>query len=238
MEEIKPEDILFLDIETVAAQKDYTLLSPQWKAFWDIKARNIARNNESPEELYPRAAIYAEFGKVICISVGFFDTRQGKRSFRIKSFAGHDEAEILTQFTQLLDKHFNQRKHRLAAHNGKEFDFPFLGRRMLVNNLKLPKLLKLQGLKGWEVKHIDTMQLWKFGDIKSYVSLGLLATILGIESPKEELDGSKIYDAYYNQNDLPGIARYCQNDVVALAQVYLRLTGLPPLDVDSIVYVD
>lgn len=238
MEEIKPEDILFLDIETVAAEKDYASLPDNWKAFWDIKAGYLARNNETPEELYPRAAIYAEFGKVICISVGFIVMRDGKRTFRIKSFSGHNEAELLSEFTGLLDKHFNQRKHRLAAHNGKEFDFPYLGRRMLVNNVKLPKLLKLQGLKSWEVKHIDTMQLWKFGDVKSFVSLDLLATILGIQSPKAELDGSKIYEAYYHQNDLPSIVKYCQNDVLALAQIYLKLSGNTMLTHNEVVFVE
>jgi uncharacterized protein YprB with RNaseH-like and TPR domain len=238
MDEIKPEDILFLDIETVAAAKDYASLPDNWKAFWDTKAGYLARNNESPEELYPRAAIYAEFGKIICISVGFIVMRDGQRTFRIKSFAGHDEAELLSDFTALLDKHFNQRKHRLAAHNGKEFDFPYLGRRMLVNNLKLPKLLRLQGLKSWEVKHIDTMQLWKFGDIKSFVSLDLLATILGIESPKAALDGSKIYEAYYLHNDMPNIIKYCQNDVLALARIYLKLSGHAMLTDDEVVVVE
>lgn len=238
MEEVKPEDILFLDIETIAAEKNYAGLSDKWKKLWDIKAKTLARNNETPEELYPRAAIYAEFGRIICISVGFMDVRDGKRTFRIKSFSGDNETELLTNFISLLDKHFNQRKHRLAAHNGKEFDFPYLGRRMLVNNLKLPKLLRLQGLKGWEVKHIDTMELWKFGDIKSYISLDLLTTILNIQSPKVDLDGSKIYEAYYIHNDIEGIARYCQNDVLALAQVYLKLTGKTMLNNDEIVFVE
>ena len=236
MEETKLDEILFLDIETVPAYKDFAALPDKWKQLWAVKASHLARHKETPEELYHRAGIYAEFGKVICISVGFFDMREG-RMFRIKSFGGDDEKEVLTEFGKLLEKHFNQRKHRLAAHNGKEFDFPFLGRRMLVNNVKLPKLLNLQGLKSWEVKHVDTMELWKFGDMKSFTSLDLMTTLFDIPSPKIDLDGSKIYEVYYKHHDMPSIITYCQNDVLALAQLYLRLKGKELLTDDEVMLV-
>ncbi len=238
MEEVKPEDILFLDVETVAAEKDYASLSENWKKLWDTKAKNLAKNNELPDELYYRAGIYAEFGRIICISVGFIDNRGGGRKFRIKSFYSHNETELLVEFIALLDKHFNQRKHRLAAHNGKEFDFPYLGRRILINGLNLPKLLRLQGLKGWEVKHIDTMELWRFGDIKNFTPLALLTEVLAIESPKEDLDGSMVYDVYYKENNLPRIVKYCQNDVLALARVYLKLSGQQGINNDEVVIVE
>lgn len=236
MEETKLDDILFLDIETVPAYKDYNTLPEKWKQLWDVKASHLARNGESPEQLYHRAGIYAEFGKIICIAVGYFDLRNG-RTFRIKAFAGDEEKPILDDFSALLNSHFNQRKHRLAAHNGKEFDFPFIGRRMLANSVALPKMLQLQGLKGWEVKHIDTMDLWKFGDMKNFTSLDLLVTLFGIPSPKESIDGSKVYDVYYHQNDLAAITHYCKTDVLALARLYLKLNNQTQLTDDEVMMV-
>jgi 3'-5' exonuclease len=236
MDETKLDDILFLDIETVPAYENYNALPEKWKQLWNVKASHLARNNESPEELYHRAGIYAEFGKIICIAVGFFDLRNG-RTFRIKSFTADNEKQLLTDFADLLNRHFNQRKHRLAAHNGKEFDFPFTGRRMLVNNVTLPRMMRLQGMRGWEVKHIDTMELWKFGDIKSFTSLDLLTTLFDIPSPKENMDGSKVYEIYYQQNDMPAIIQYCKNDVLALAQLYLRLNNIELLKEEEIMMV-
>ena len=174
------------------------------------------------DEFYERAGIWAEFGKIICISVGYFNFKGEQRSFRITSYHG-EEPNILKQFKQLLMDHFGQAKHLLCAHNGKEFDFPYIARRMIINGIDLPYKLDLFGKKPWEVPHLDTMELWKFGDYKHYTSLKLLAHVLGIPSPKEDMDGSMVKDVFYEDNDLDRIISYCELDVVTTAQVFLRL---------------
>lgn len=238
MELPKLTDILFLDIETVSAYPTFADAPEAWQNLWTTKALRLKQEDtDTPESLYPRAAIYAEFGKIICISVGVFDMKSDGRFFRLKSFVGDNEVELLTQFSAMLGKYFNRSNHRMAAHNGKEFDFAYLGRRILVNNLPLPRLLQLQGKKPWEIPHIDTMELWKFGDGKSYTSLNLLTQTLNIPSPKEVMDGSQIHQAYYHNHNLETIAHYCQTDVLAVAQVYLRLTGQTLLTPDEVVYV-
>ena len=178
LEEIKLENILFLDVETAPLVYKYADLDANMRNFWDNKFRY--QQAESPEIQYKKAGIYAEFSKVICVSVGFFN----EGTFRIKSFFNSSEKELLTDFSALLKKHYNNKSHLLCAHNGKEFDFPFLCRRMLINDVKLPKILNLAGKKPWEVNHIDTMELWKFGDYINYTSLTLLAAIFNIPTPK------------------------------------------------------
>ena len=223
------EDILFIDIETVPQEASYADLDDRWRKLWDHKAIGLARNEETPEELYPRAGIYAEFGKVICISAGFVTSTGDKRELRIKSFYGHDEKQLLTDFCSLLDQSYFAQSHFLCAHNGKEFDFPYLCRRILVNELPMPGILDLAGKKPWEVKHLDTLQLWKFGDYKSYTSLNLLAALFNIPSPKDDLDGSMIKDVYYLDKNLERIKEYCQKDVTVLASIFLRMNNFPVL---------
>jgi len=187
------ENILFIDIETVPQAQNYAALDDRWKKLWNHKASRLAKNDETPEELYPRAGIYAEFGKVICISVGLLAESEGSREFRVKSFYGDNEKTILTDFCDLLEKNYFSKTHFLCAHNGKEFDFPYLCRRILANDIRMPDILDLAGKKPWDVKHLVTLQLWKFGDYKSYTSLDLLAAIFNIASPKDDIDGSMIY---------------------------------------------
>tara|TARA_Y100000385_G_scaffold111842_1_gene116052 strand:+ start:2032 stop:2727 length:696 start_codon:yes stop_codon:yes gene_type:complete len=227
------KNILFLDIETVPQHESYHSMDNRWKKLWDRKAKQIVKNEETPEELYPRAGIYAEFGKIICISVGFIHD-ENDREFRVKSFYGEDEYMILDQFCELLQENYNPKLHFLCAHNGKEFDFPYLSRRILINGIKMPDILDLAGKKPWDVKHLDTMNLWKFGDFKNYTSLDLLAAVFDIPSPKDDIDGSKIFYVYYQDKNLERITTYCQNDVAALASIYLHMVNQPPLKPDEI----
>lgn len=231
MQSIKLENILFLDIETVPETYKYSDLVKETKDLWDKK---WAYNKEiTGEQHYQKAGIYAEFAKVVCIGIGFYN----ENKFRVKTISGKDEVLILKEFSELMNKHFNTPNHYLCAHNGKEFDFPFLCRRLLINNLPLPKLLQIQGMKPWEVKHIDTMDLWKFGDVKNFTSLNLLAHIFDIPSPKDEIDGSQVSKTFYEDNNLDKISNYCKKDVITLARVYNRFAGLGNLSEDDIIYV-
>lgn len=226
LDQIKLENILFLDIETVSAEEKFDDLPEVMQHLWEDKAnQRYSKEEKTPAELYRRAAIFAEFGKVICVSCGFFQEEDGQRMFRIKSFAGDDEKKLLQDFANLLSKYFNSQEHRLCAHNGKEFDYPYLSRRMLIKGVKLPDILNTPGKKPWEVFHLDTLEMWKFGDFKNYTSLKLLTSIFNIPTPKDDIDGSMIRDVYYEEKDLKRIVTYCQKDVVAVARLYLKFKG-------------
>ena len=228
--------ILFLDIETVPEEENYEALSATRKSLWEQKSAYQRKEEQTPEVFYARAGIWAEFGKIVCISVGFFDTSTSNRSLSIISFSG-EETNLLTQFKQLCDEHFYLKTHLLCAHNGKEFDFPYLARRMVIHGIELPQVLNLFEKKPWEVPHLDTLQLWKFGDYKHYTSLALLTEILGIPSPKDDIDGSDVARVYYEEKNLPRIVRYCEKDVLSLAQVILRFIRKPLLKEDQIVWL-
>ena len=220
-------NILFLDIETVPQYPDFGTLPEEWKGLWDAKAHSIARyhEGETRETLYPRAGIYAEFGKIICISCGVVQGPPAQRKIILKSFAGDDERSLLQQFNEMLGKWAAGEQKFLCAHNGKEFDFPYLCRRMIVNGLPIPSILNIAGKKPWEVNHFDTLELWKFGDFKSFTSLNLLAFTLGIPTPKDDIDGSMVWKVYWEERNLQRIVTYCQKDVVTVAQILLRLSG-------------
>ncbi len=226
------QNILFLDIETVPLTYRYESLDETYKKLWDAKWKN--QKEGKPEDAYSKAGIYAEFAKVISIGLGFFH----EDKFRVTCYSGHDEKKILSDFCELLKKFFfDENKHSLCAHNGKEFDFPFLCRRMLINTLPLPKLLQIQGKKPWEIKHLlDTMELWKFGDIKNYTSLDLLAHVMGIPSPKSDMDGSMVSKVYYEENNLQKINTYCMKDVATLARVYARFLGKGDISDEQIIF--
>ncbi|MGI9552357.1 MAG: 3'-5' exonuclease [Aurantibacter sp.] len=219
---INLEHILFLDIETVPQKANFNELDDELQELWEQKSKYQRRDEFTASEFYDRAGIWAEFGKIICISLGYFKIDDDARDFRVTSFHG-EESELLKEFKNLLITHFSSSRHLLCAHNGKEFDFPYIARRMIINGIELPYKLDLFGKKPWEVAHLDTMDLWKFGDYKHYTSLKLLAKILGIPSPKEDLDGSMVRDVYYEENDLGRIVEYCERDTIAVAQVLLRL---------------
>jgi predicted PolB exonuclease-like 3'-5' exonuclease len=221
--------ILFLDIETVSQYPTFDEVPDDWKSLWRNKAEVLLRDRQplTPEEIYGRAAIYAEFGKIICISCGVLSGRGTEKKLMLKSFHGDDERLLLNEFSEMLRKWSADGQKFLCAHNGKEFDFPYLCRRMLIHSMTIPGMLHLSGKKPWEIPHIDTMELWKFGEYKSFVSLNLLAHTLGIPTPKDDIDGSQVGEVYWTRRDLPRIVTYCQKDVVTVAQVYLRMTGEP-----------
>ena len=229
-------NILFLDIETVSQFPDYKQLPEDWKELWDIKASIINRNkeDETSETSYPRASIYAEFGKVICISCGYLTGTAEDRKMVIKSFCGDDEKKLLKDFAEMLEKWPNEADRYLCAHNGKEFDYPYICRRMIINGIQIPEILKIAGRKPWEVRHLDTLELWKFGDYKNYTSLKLLAKVLGIPSPKDDIDGSMVNEVYWVEKDVDRIVEYCQKDVITLTQVLLRFHCEPLIKPENI----
>jgi uncharacterized protein YprB with RNaseH-like and TPR domain len=230
-------NILFLDIETVPEEENWNLLSKNSQELFEQKTQYQRKDEFTAEEFYNRAGIWAEFGKIICISVGYFVEVEKKRQLRLRSFFGDDEYKLLTEFKVLLDTHFAKKSNLLCAHNGKEFDFPFLSRRMIIHQIELPKKLNLFGKKPWEVPHLDTLEMWKFGDYKHYTSLKLLTSILGIPSPKGDIDGSEVAGVYYKEKNIQRIVSYCEKDTVAVAQLLLRFNNEKLLNTEEIVSV-
>lgn len=229
--------ILFLDIETVSSASKLSELPKNFQFHWEKKVKKFAdefsdeidRNSYLNQSYLDRAAIFAEFGKIVCISVGLIIRDSGILSMRTKSFAGHDEKLLLEDFCSLLQKNFyDTQAHFICGHNIKEFDVPYLCRRMLVNGIELPALFQIAGKKPWETKHlIDTMELWRFGDIKNYTSLDLLSAALDVPSPKDDIDGSMVGRVYWEEKDIDRIVHYCEKDVVTVANVFLRMNHLP-----------
>jgi len=217
MPQAEINNVLFLDIETVPLVYDYQQLNEPFKKLWDLKWQ--FHKDVTPEQQYAKAGIYAEFAKVVCICVGYFNGAE----FRIKSFYGDDEKILLEDFKLTLENHFAG--HVLCAHNGKEFDFPFMCRRMLINGISLPEALQIQGKKPWEILHLDTLELWKFGDYKNYTSLQLLAAIFNIPTPKDDIDGSQVAKVYYEEKNLERIKTYCAKDVVTVARLLQKMRG-------------
>lgn len=233
------QHILFLDIETVSCEPSFDLLSDRMKPLWEKKAGLLKNDDLLPvhELFFERAGIFAEFGKIVTIAVGYFVTTQEGLTLRVKAFASHDEKTLLEDFKQLLETHFDQSKLALCAHNGKEFDYPYICRRMLVHSIPPPRCLDIAGKKPWEVHHIDTLEMWKFGDRKNFTSLELLAALFEIPSSKSGIDGSMVNHTYYKENDLDKIAHYCQMDVVVTAQLYLKFNCQPFIQEENIFLV-
>ena len=235
---VKLNDILFLDIETVPEKEQWNELSKDIQELFEKKTHYQRKEEHTAEEFYERAGIWAEFGKIICISVGYFVEVQNKKQLRLTSFFGDDEHQILTDFKVLLETYFTKKSHVLCAHNGKEFDFPFITRRMIIHQIELPHKLNLFGKKPWEVPHLDTLEMWKFGDYKQYTSLKLLTAILGISSPKDDIDGSEIANVYYKEKNLQRIVTYCEKDTIAVAPILLRFNNPELLKEKDIVGVN
>ncbi len=238
LNEISIENILFIDIETIPKYADYDQVPDDFKKFWERKCNFIKRNEETPEELYNRAGIYAEFGQIICISAGYITLKDSSKFIRIKSFFGETESDFLPDFIEMINQLCSNRNIYLCAHNGKEFDFPYLARRILINGYKIPSILNVAGKKPWEVKFLDTMELWKFGDYKHFTSLDLLTRLFHIPTPKNDMDGSMVAEVYYKENDLTRIVRYCERDVLAVAQLYLRYLGEDIIPEENIEIID
>lgn len=225
---------LFIDIETVPAVSDFYELSAEMQELWIKKSNSLIKGSpenqlSAPEETFQnRAGIYAEFAKVVCISVGFLSFHgEVPNKAKIKSFAGDDEKKLLQDFSELLNQHYNNpERDAICGHNIKEFDIPFLCRRMVIHSVKFPALLDLSGKKPWQTTHLlDTMDMWRFGDYKNYTSLLLLSGTLGIPSPKDDMDGSMVGQAYWKENALDRITRYCEKDVCTVIQIMLRYAG-------------
>ena len=236
IEKIQLNNILFLDIETVPETADFSSLDSEMQSLYEQKTQYQRKDDFSAEEFYDRAGIWAEFGKIVCISVGYFVNKNDIRNFRVTSFFG-DEKKILKDFNNLLNNHFNGPQHVLCGHNAKEFDFPFIARRMIINGIEIPSKLNLFGKKPWEIAHLDTLDLWKFGDYKHYTSLKLMCKVLGIPSPKGDIDGSQVGHVFYVDKDIDRIVTYCEKDTIAVAQIFLRLRGEELLIDDEIIHV-
>lgn len=248
IEQIDIGKVLFLDIETVSGEPVYSDLSEDMQALWRLKCRSLLKQYDEEidegvaADLYEeKAGIYAEFGKIICISVGIVrrDKADKRLGIRLKSFADRDERALLTEFSKIVEEYYgNPNVFYLCGHNIKEFDIPYICRRLIINQLPLPFMLDLYGKKPWETKHLlDTMELWKFGDYKSYTSLKLLAAVLGFPSPKDDIDGSEVGRVFWEEDDLDRIALYCEKDVLATAQLFLRYQRNPILEADQIKHI-
>jgi uncharacterized protein YprB with RNaseH-like and TPR domain len=235
LQNINYNKILFFDIETVPLTYEFKDLEERAQDLWDRKTRFLQeRDNLSPDELYEKAGIYAEFGKVVCISMGFVLQKEGETQIRVKSIANENEKILLQECIDLLNSYYNSPDFLFCAHNGKEFDIPFLCRRILINGLKLPFILNVSGKKPWEIKHLDTMELWKFGDFKNYTSLDLLTYIFNIPTPKDDMDGSQVAKVFYEEKNLDRIIHYCEKDVIATIQLFRKYQGDSLIDEEFI----
>jgi len=240
LDHVNIENMLFLDIETVPQYPAYGELPETFQKLWDRKADHFRKEDQTVEEVYDRAGIYAEFGRIVCISAGFVMQKMGERYYRVKSFYDDDERKLLSAFNNMLDKFTAYPGKCLCAHNGQEFDYPYIARRALINGLKLPHILDTAGMKPWEIKDklLDTMQLWKFGDFRSYTSLSLLCAVFNIPTPKDDIDGSQVARVYYEEGDLERIARYCEKDTLAVANLVLRFKREPVIEADHVEIID
>ncbi|MFM2265658.1 MAG: hypothetical protein RLZ77_1078 [Bacteroidota bacterium] len=236
IEKLRLDHILFLDIETVPEHEHYHALDAELQDLWETKTLYQRKDEIDPETFYERAGIWAEFGKIVCISVGYFTLKGDIRNFRVTSFFG-EEKKILLDFANLLNNHFGQAQHLLCGHNAKEFDIPFIARRMIIHQVALPAKLNLFGKKPWEIPHLDTLEMWKFGDYKHFTSLKLLTKILGIPSSKGDIDGSQVAQVYYVEKDIDRIVTYCEKDTIAVAQLFLRFRREDLLIEDEILHV-
>lgn len=237
LEKVQLEKVLFLDIETVPQVYRYSDVDQYAQELFEGKTRFLQKADKSFEDLYgERGGIYAEFGKIICISVGFVSQTSTGRQIRMKSFYHDDEETLLRQFKRLLDEHYNSPYSILCGHNAKEFDFPYICRRMLINGVRLPSTLDIAGKKPWEIGHLDTMELWKFGDFKAYTSLSLLCHVFDIPTPKDDISGADVARVYYEDGDLERIKVYCEKDVIALIQLFLKMQGGHLVDESDIIY--
>lgn len=231
----KLDQILVLDIETVPQYENYADVPSHFKTLWEQKTEILRKDNTTAEEFYKKAGIWAEFGRVICISVATYHLHHQEIKLKITSFSLDDEKLLLQQFLNFLQQNSNIKC--FCAHNGKEFDYPYLCRRLIINSLPLPEILQLSGKKPWEINHLDTLEFWKFGDYKNYTSLNLLAAVFNLPTPKADIDGSQVREVYYKEKNLARITSYCESDVITTAQILLRFKGLPLISTENLTLV-
>lgn len=236
---LSSEDILFIDIETVPQKADFTELPEYFQQLWNKKSSYFRDENQLAADVYERAGIYAEFGRIVCISAGVIIQKNGERFYRVKSFHNDDEKKLILAFNEMLEKFTANSGKKLCAHNGLEFDYPYIARRTLINGLRLPKILDVSGSKPWEIKDrlLDTLQMWKFGDYKNYTSLDLLCAVFNIPTPKDDIDGSQVAMVYYQEGDIDRIIRYCEKDTLALANLMLRYKGESIIPIENLLIV-
>jgi len=239
LESISSEDILFIDIETVPQKAGFVELPEHFQKLWDKKSVYFRDESQTAADVYERAGIYAEFGRIICISAGVIIQKNGERFYRVKSFHDSDEKKLLSAFNDMLDKFTSNSGKKLCAHNGMEFDYPYIARRTLINGLRIPRILDVSGAKPWEIKDrlLDTLQMWKFGDYKNYTSLDLLCAVFNIPTPKDDIDGSQVAQVYYMEGDLERIIHYCEKDTLALANLVLKYKGGAIISSDNLLVV-
>lgn len=236
LQNVALDQLLLLDIETTPLTASFGDLPEALKSLWVDKNTKTLPDSEDPASSYAlRAGIYAEFGRIICISAGFLHVENGHYQLRIKSFAGDDEGVLLNGFMELVNKFFTLHpRFQFAGHNIREFDIPYICRRALINSIALPPSLQVGNFKPWELPQVDTMQIWRFGDFRNYTSLKLLAEVMGIPSPKDDIDGGMVAKVYWEDKDLPRIVNYCQKDVLTVAQLLLRFKGLPLIQLEEV----
>lgn len=235
LKQFDPENMLFIDIETANLVKELEKGTPLYDS-WAYKVRygswtgeKYSTDEVTPEELYKtKASLFAEFSRVACISIGMI--KDGK--IKIRSYKDKDEQKLLYDFanaTNALQAKYP--KLVLAGHAITTFDNPFLMRRMLINGIELPAPFDIAHLKPWETQVIDTLTLWKG---QSYYSASLIniTTAFGLPSPKDEMDGSEVNEAFHS-GKLDEIATYCEKDVFALANVVLKMRGDKPVELDT-----
>lgn len=245
MQQIRPDDLIIIDIETASVSPNFESLSEEWKMLWEDKVKNSVPESVTAADFYPkRAGVMAEFSKIVCISMGYFNREENLR-MRVKSFYGYEEKKILDAFVQTIQKIESiNNKWCFAGHNIKEFDIPFICRRLIINGMPIPRYLDFQNMKPWETNIIDTFQYWRFGDYKNYTSLRLLAAALGIPSPKDDIDGSMVGELYWSGSveertaSLRRIATYCQKDVITTGNIFLKFKNIPVLHPDDIDIVE
>jgi hypothetical protein len=236
----KPENLLLIDIETVPMVKSYDQMSEKMQRLWDKKSLLIDNQNPKTDETFAeKAGIYAEFGKIICIGLGYFVKSKSAYTLKIKTLANHDEKVILEDFKVVCNKFFKAPLKQFCGHNIREFDIPYICRRTFINQMSLPDIIAdLQNKKPWENPMLDTLQFWKFGEYKNFTSVDLLSTVLQIESPKGDIDGSDVARVYWQENDLERIVNYCNRDIVTVGQILMRLNGMNLLNEDELTYID
>lgn len=238
LKEIDLKNVLFIDIETVPQFAAYEYLEENWKKLWSKKMNRYINEDVTAADVYERAGFHSEFGKIVCISAGCIVQNNEDSGFRVKSYYGEDEKNILIEFSDMLNKNFNSDECYLCAHNGKDFDYPYISRRCLINGIPIPSIIDVTGRKPWEIRLLDTMDLWRFGDYKNFASLDLLAAVFGLASPKTEMDGSMVGKVFWLEKNLEQIKNYCQKDVVTMAQLLMRFKGMELLKDENVVYIN
>ena len=224
--------ILFLDIETVggcpdleSCEKFSPEIAEQFHKYYDWFNKRFPEDItlDKNEVFKKRAALVPEFAKIICVSMAFvMENGEVKK----QTFSGDNEKELLIKVRNLLDRCHNLDFY-LCGHNLKNFDIPMLAKRMIINGILPSKILPDYNTKPWEVKAIDTKEIWQYGSYTSIGSLDLLCTCLGIESPKDgEITGDKVHKSYWEENKLSEISEYCEKDVNVLIEFIKKLKNL------------